>query len=97
MTNGCGAGSCDFAAADVATLSIIPAAGMGFFVALFLLKRRNGANENGGEKVGHGSGGMTLPQGHWSGWIADWLRQRAPVQAAPPRDRTPVQNFLAET
>jgi hypothetical protein len=45
MTNGCGAGSCDFAAAGVATLSIIPAAAMGFLVTLFLLKRRNGANE----------------------------------------------------
>ena len=31
MTNGCGAGSCDFAAPGVATLSIIPAAAMGFF------------------------------------------------------------------
>ena len=45
MTNDCGAGSCDFAAAGVATLSIIPAAAMGFFVTRFLLKRRNGANE----------------------------------------------------
>ena len=45
MTNGCGAGSCDFAATGVATLLITPAATMGFFVTLFLLRRRYGANE----------------------------------------------------
>lgn len=45
MTNSCEAGSCELAAAGVAALSIIPAAAMGFFVTLFLLRRRNGANK----------------------------------------------------
>jgi hypothetical protein len=31
MTNGCGAESCDLAAAGLAALSIIPVAAMGFF------------------------------------------------------------------
>ena len=35
----------ELAAAGVAALSIIPAAAMGFFVTLFLLRRRNGANK----------------------------------------------------
>lgn len=34
-----------FAAAGVATLSIIPEAAMGFFVTLFLFRRWNGANK----------------------------------------------------
>ena len=42
-TRSCNAGSCDLAAASVAALSILPAAVIGFFLTLFLLKRRNGA------------------------------------------------------
>lgn len=43
-TRSCSAGSCDLAAASVAALSILPAAVIGFFLTLFLLKRRNRAH-----------------------------------------------------
>jgi hypothetical protein len=45
MTNSCEAGSCELDPAGVAAPSIIPAATMGFFVTLFLLRRRNGENK----------------------------------------------------
>ena len=42
-TQSCGAGSCDLAAASVAAPPILLAAVISFFLSLFLLKRRNGA------------------------------------------------------
>lgn len=83
-TRSCGAGSCDLAAASVAALSILPAAVIGFFQSLFLLKRRTGAHRWASQAIqkasvqGSGTGGLP----YWPGMMIKVLAQQCSASRA---------------